>query len=290
MAEADTLQQQLLQAQNADGGWAYQKGTSWTEPTALALLALTASEGPVPARTSALAWLKNTQRPDGGWGPQPAVNQSTAASSFGTLALAGSESAVEQHRRGIAWLVSQILPADGSVGKFVGRVRDRAIDPRPCGGSPWFPGTAAWISPTASSIFALSNEVARSGDAELRAYVLQAEQFILSRRCLDGGWNHGGAKDRSETASSYPEMTGMALLALRGADRSKLLFPLERATSFLDSPTSSEALSWLQLGLLAHGRDHRGVATELPCHTIRDVSLRLLALTGTSKSNRLLGA
>ena len=289
MAEAETLQHELLQAQNSDGGWGYQRGSSWTEPTALALLALTAREGSLRARASAMAWLQRTQRPDGGWGPQPSVDQSTSVTSFATLALAGAEWTVEQHRLGVTWLVGQLLPADSAVVRFISRLQDTALDPRPVGGVPWFPGTAAWISPTASSIFALSDEVAR-GNQELRPYIFEAQQFIFSRRCLDGGWNHGGAKDRSQTATSYPEITGMALLALRGADSSKLLLSLQRATSFLDSPTSSEALSWLQLGLLAHGHDHRRLRTELPCRTTRDVSLRLLALAGTSKANRLLGA
>lgn len=85
-------------------------------------------------------------------------------------------------------------------------------------------------------------------------------------------------------------MTGMALLALRGADRSALLFPLQRACEFVQSPGSSEALSWLQLGLLAHGRDYRALKTELPCRTVRDLSLRLLALAGKSNTNKLLAA
>ncbi len=82
----------------------------------------------------------------------------------------------------------------------------------------------------------------------------------------------------------------MALLALRGADRSALLFPLQRACEFVQSPASSEALSWLQLGLLAHGRDYLAVKTELPCRTVRDLSLRLLALAGKSNTNKLLAA
>ncbi len=290
MAEANTLQQQLLGAQNSDGGWGYQKGSSWTEPTALALLALTANEGPDAVCAPARIWLARSQKPDGGWAPQPAVDQSTWVTSLATLALAGGADALQQHRRGICWLIRHILPADNPIGRFISRLQGAPEDPRPAGGSPWFPSTAAWVGPTTMSLLALSDQITRNGDNQLRSYVSEAQEFILSRRCSDGGWNHGGSRYRSQNASSYPEMTGMALLALRGADPSALLFPLQRACEFVHSPASSEALSWLQLGLWAHGRDYLALKTQLPCRTIRDISLRLLALAGKSKTNKLLTA
>lgn len=289
MAGADSLQHQLLKAQNSDGGWGYQNGTSWTEPTALALLALTATNGPLEAVTAAQKWLLLSQKPDGGWAPQPSIDQSTWVTSLATLALSGPDF-VRSHRHGISWLVRQILPADNPAARFLNSLRGATPDPRPAGGSPWFPGTAAWIAPTAMSVLALSDAAARNHDHQLSSYVAEGQQFILSRRCGDGGWNHGGAKYRSQNASAYPEMTGMALLALKGADPSELLFPLRRAADFVHSPTSSEALSWLQLGLLAHGRDYRGEKAELPCRTVRDSSLRILALAGNSATNKLLTA
>ena len=45
----DPLVTALLQAQNADGGWPYGKGSSWTEPSVLALMAL-GPEHPACAR------------------------------------------------------------------------------------------------------------------------------------------------------------------------------------------------------------------------------------------------
>ena len=289
MAEADLLQQKLLQAQNRDGGWGYQKGSSWTEPTALALLALTAQRGSSDVCTAGTQWLVRTQREDGGWAPQVAVEQSTWVTSLAALALAGSNHSREHHRRSIAWLVRQIQPGDSPLG-IASRLSGVPLDPRPAGGSPWYPGTAAWVGPTAFSILALSHSASGGKVADLMLHVRDGQEFLLSRRCHDGGWNHGGSKYRSDNASSYPEMTGLALLALKGADPSKLQFPLERAREFVSSPTSLEALSWLQLGLLAQGRDYPALQTNLPCRTVRDICLRLLALAGNCDTNKLLMA
>ena len=58
----------LLLRQNPDGGWgAYPGGSSWTEPTAWALLALHGQmvEGDLTRR--AAAWLRSTQLQDGNW-------------------------------------------------------------------------------------------------------------------------------------------------------------------------------------------------------------------------------
>ncbi len=316
MAEADALQQQLLAAQNSDGGWGYGTGSSWTEPTALALLALEAA-GPAmrwrgsEVKTSAewmvhgaptvntaqwaacqcaTEWLVRSQRNDGGWAPQPAVDQSTWVSSIAALALPANGSTLPPHCRGISWVVRQVQPGEAPMERFLARLQGNRAGFRPPGGSSWFPGTAAWIAPTAMATLALLNETRKNKHPALCRYVADNQQFILSRRCRDGGWNHGGGKYRSENANSYPEMTGMALLALQGVNPRELLLPLARATDFVQSPSSLEALSWLQLGLLAHGRDYRALKTELPCRTIRDLSLRLLALAGNGSDNKLLAS
>ena len=61
-SEAERLQQQLLAAQSGDGGWSFQKSLStgrdcWTEPTALAVIALRAHGNTMEPYRKALAWL-----------------------------------------------------------------------------------------------------------------------------------------------------------------------------------------------------------------------------------------
>ena len=285
-AEADQLQQQLLKAQNPDGGWAYQQrqGTSWTEPTALALLALAALENTGRAYDRGCAWLHQTQNADGGWAPNPGVDASTCVTSLAVLALSQTEFNTPRLVRGVRWILDQENGDTPALERLVLRLFG-ASPPKAPGGSPWFPGTAAWIAPSVLSVLALSG-VARAGLPDepqferLRPAIRRAQQYILSRKCKDGGWNHGGSSFRSENAESYPEMTGMALLALQDVSPAELQSPLRRAEAFLSCPQSAEALSWLQLALTRHGRSVPVSSTRVLCRNNRDICLRLLALTG----------
>lgn len=289
MAEAEKLQRQLIHAQNRDGGWGYQNSSSWTEPTAFALLALEAHN---PAKNSAYErghlWLQRSQRPDGGWAPNASVNISTWVTSLAVLALPQESMPAEQHGRAIRWLIRQVETEINPVERIVIRLQGVAPTVQ-TGGSPWFPGTAAWIGPSAMSILALSQASRNKQDPDLQSYVRGGQQYILCRRCRDGGWNHGGSRYLSENAASYPEMTGMALLALYGMPAAELEVSLKLAEARLEAPGSIEALSWLQLALVRHGRPTKSFQADLPCRTTRDVSLRLLA-SSPGSSNRLLTA
>lgn len=288
MAEVAELQRKLLEEQNADGGWGYEAGSSWTEPTAFALLALDAQGIKGAAYKGGCAWLKCNQRADGGWSPEPSVDISTWVTSLVLLALSEANLGARDYRRAIEWTVRQIRPELTTVERFLFRVRGMPRAEETSGGSPWFPGTAAWIAPTAISVIALSDAVRGNRDEQLMSCINRGKQYLLSRRCQDGGWNHGGTSFRSQNAESYPEMTGMALLALHGTPASDLNISIQTAESYLSHPGSVEGLSWLQLGLIQHGRDHLNIRTDLQCRTNRDTCLRLLALTATSSGNKLL--
>jgi hypothetical protein len=199
-------------------------------------------------RQAAASWLERRQNTDGGWPPNDAVPASTWVTSLAILALpnVGKQAGV--------WLSKHIYSKDG--------------------GSPWFPGTAGWVTPTATSILALS----RLDNASFASQIEKGRRFLLSRPCRDGGWNHGGSSFRSENANSYPETTGIALLALAGVPSEQLTAALRLSDGLLKTPGSVEGLSWLQMGLVAQGKKLEDSQPSFQLRTIRDISLRLLAL------------
>ncbi len=71
--------------QNRDGGWAYDKGCSWTEPTAFVLLAQTVTGVDRQSFDAGLKFLRSMQGEDGGWRPQPDVAESTWVTSVVAL-------------------------------------------------------------------------------------------------------------------------------------------------------------------------------------------------------------
>ena len=248
MAEVAELQRQLLASQNPDDGWPFAKGSSWTEPTALALLALRLHDRFAGACQAAVHWLEQRRNADGGWRPNDAIPTSTWVTSLAILALpdAGEQAG--------DWLAAHAYKTTG--------------------GSCWFPGTASWVTPTATAVLALL----RLGGRRFATPIEANQRFLLSRRCRDGGWNHGGTSFRSENAVSYPETTGLALLALAGVPPEQLTAAFRLADDFVKNPGSIEGLSWLQMGLLAQGRTVPDTAPRLQPRNVRDISLRLLAL------------
>ncbi len=289
MAEADLLQRQLIREQNADGGWGYAHLSSWTEPTALALLALEAYGIKGSQYERGCAWLGRSQRPDGGWAPNPAVQTSTWVTSLAALALSDLDPYRAKRDTAQEWLIRQMRPETSSLERLIRRLRESDPQFQPGGGSPWFPGTAPWVIPTALSIFTFS-QAKSSNQQKFKDRIHAAQQYLLSRRCKDGGWNHGGSRYRSEDATSYPETTGLALLALSGVPASELTAALLLAERFWQSLGSTggsvEGETWLQLALTKHGRTVPPIASS-PCRTTRDVCLRLLALA-PANTNKLM--
>jgi hypothetical protein len=268
----------LLSRQNADGGWSYRSGSSWVEPTCYALLALAAGDvGDSRSAARGAEWLSRCQRSDGGLSPRENVQESTWLTALALLlpAQSPSHSTPKLDRaRALAWVMQQTGRESG----WVNRVRlwmlgSNSGDSISFEGWPWYPGTAAWMAPTALSVLALQKVRREQGAAagkEVDRRIADGRAFLLARRCRDGGWNHGSTRALGYDSDSYPETTGLGLLAVHGADPADLARAIARGQQHLAESRSSEASSWLRLGLLAQG--HKANTGELP---LRDSTMAL---------------
>jgi hypothetical protein len=270
--------EKIRAAQNSDGGWPYSKGGSWTEPTVYALLAHQAARTAAPRGADAIAWLDAAQRSDGGWAPRRSVDQSTWVTALAAM-LPPETIGAERHARAVKWLLGEGGMESSPIYRLAAFLRNGKL---PGGadldGWPWFPGTAAWVTPTCLGVLALKKCYWRRPSTELRERIDQAQAFLLSRRCADGGWNHGSARALGYNTDSYPESTGQALLALAGTDPAKLGNSLSVAQRFLREQRSSAGAAWLRLGLLAHQQVPAGAPLfSMPCRTVPDAALTYLA-------------
>ena len=276
----------LLASQNPDGGWPYQRGgPSWTEPTAYALLALVAQGSVAEPVKRGLRWLDAAQRPDGGWPPQPAVRQSAWVTAVAAL-LGPAALGRDAYQRGIQWIVEQT----GADTNFLSRVRQFLTgQSQTDAGWPWFPGTSAWVTPTALSMLALRKAARCADAAPILARLYTGSAYLLCHACSDGGWNHGAARALDYDAPSYPETTGVALLALSGKDSPAIRKACRWAQTQLPGCRTSEAESWLRLGLLAHGQLPPNAPAPLrPPRTVQNAALALLASAAAQGRNPFL--
>ncbi len=274
----------LISRQNPDGGWPYRTGASWTEATALALLSLSLGNRGEEYRRG-LRWLRGLQRPDGGWAPGSGVAESTWVSAY-VLLLPPDDLGGDRYEKGLAWLLSQTgaeTKLSYRIQLFLQGVKTPAEEVED--GWPWFPGAAAWVSPTAAGILALRKA---PPSAKVKDRLESGRRFLLARRCQDGGWNHGSTHALGVAAPSYPETTGLALLALKDVPRAKLGPSLATAEQDLRTSRSSGASSWLRLGLSAHGVATSSTApVGLVCRDVHDMALSALADAAENGRNAL---
>jgi hypothetical protein len=265
------LVDRIIAAQNADGGWPYQKGSSWTEPTVLALLALGPHDATACAR--GFAWLRSRQRADGGWPPQSAVDQTTWVTSLVAF-LPPEAIGPDNFHSALKCILQQM----GTNSTFWYHLRERLLGTNSAEenpGWPWFPGTAAWVTPTALAILALEKVEKKQPSPEIRQRVEKGRRFLMARRCADAGWNHGSSHALGYEGNSYPETTGAALLALRGV--SGLDKSIAAAEAHWPLCRSAEGAAWLKMALLAHGRKAEGWPDHSAPRNIRDTALCVLA-------------
>ena len=151
MIDADELQASLLSSRNADGGWPSRRGSSWTEPTALALLALQGTRVPRETRAASATWLARQQSRDGGWPPCPAVPTSTWVTSVALLALAQESEHSQGCPKGALWLSQHVYSELNSLAKLPPRTRWALAPRRHRAVRPGFRGRPAgsYLRPTA---------------------------------------------------------------------------------------------------------------------------------------------
>jgi hypothetical protein len=239
--------------QNRDGGWAYGRGDSWTEPTVFALLAQSATRIDRGSFESGLKFLCSMQRSDGGWSPRPGVAESTWVTAMIAL-LPGEAIGAKRQAQAVNWLTEQTGRESGWSYRLLQRLH--GIKEEYPEGMPWFPGAAAWVIPTSLSIVAFERALRRKDDQKLRDRVASGREFLFTHMCADGGWNHGSSRALGRDGESYPETTGVGLVGLRGAVRP---VELERAKvaarRHLTTCRTAEGIAWLRMGMAAHGEN-----------------------------------
>lgn len=272
----------LLARQNADGGWSYSKGGSWTEPTCYALLGLVAAGATAAAEIARGAmWLARCQRPDGGFAPRESVRESTWLGAL-VLLLPGDLQKYFEVEKATRWVAAQ----SGRESGWAYRLRlfllgARTEDSLTFDGWPWYPDAAAWTAPTALSILALEKMNRGLRDPGLESRIERGRDFLLARHCRDDGWNHGSTRALGYDSDSYPETTGLALLALHASKAKQVERGIARAEALLAGCRSNEAAHWLILGLSAHGRspaapplETRGTTMELAVAALAGAALK----------------
>jgi len=262
--------------QNSDGGWAYSRGCSWAEPTAFVLLAQSTGS---PGRASfprAGKFLASLMRQDGGWSPQPGVEESTWVTALAAL-LPEDLISEQQRRQAIGWLKDRT----GRDSSWLYRLRRRLDGDKEelPEGWPWFPGASAWVIPTSLGILAFERALRRGAAdrGELEDRIDQGKKFLLARQCEAGGWNYGSIHALGRDGDSYPETTGIALLALNGVPRSSQLEKAKAAARrHFSGCRTAEGIAWLRMGMAAQGETITS-AVDPVCRTNMDDALMALA-------------
>jgi hypothetical protein len=281
----------LRRLERREGCFCYRAGgEGLTEVTCLAILAFRAMGFPRGTVQRSLDWLRGLQREDGGIAPQASVAESNWVTSLGALAFGVYSETVAQ-RRALEW----VLRLSGEESGWQSRALRAVLGIKPPypvqhRGWPWVKGSAAWLMPTSLAVLAL--ETARQSGAfpalaeALTARFEEGRAMIVDRRCADGGWNHGAPTALDVPATSYPETTGMALLALQSLPADRISGADALGVQMLSTSHTANAVSWLQLGLQARQQPCEiGEETAIQCRNGLDYALRILALQAAAGNN-----
>jgi hypothetical protein len=247
------MHHELLRSRPGRSAWGNRpEGAPYVEPTALAALALAASDPNQDADRSRAAvceagdWLAGLQQRSGALGIAPDLAQPCWTTPWGILVWSAADRPGDAQKRAVDWLLAQQgETANPAAGDPFGH------DPRIPGWS-WVAGTSSWLEPTAMAVLALR----RAGQSSHRR-TREGERLIRDRVIRSGGWNYGNSTVFGADLRPHPAPTGLALLALAGVDESDE--PLvERSCDYLETilPTTRapQSLCFGLLALAAWGR------------------------------------
>ncbi|MCU0226719.1 MAG: terpene cyclase/mutase family protein [Bryobacterales bacterium] len=278
----------LVALQLADGSWPYrpQGETGLAETTCYALLALKAAGMEAPRATAGLDWLRGLQRKNGGSAPQPGVAMANWVTSL-VLMVNLRYGRYDAMQPGIDWL----LGLQGNETNWTTRAIRKVLNeppqyPQNFHGWPWVANTVSWLIPTALATIALQHVLKYGQHPDVAYRVQEGLSMLKERRCQDGGWNHGASMALGVPAPSYPETTGIALLALHTIPESELPGAHDVALSMLNGTRIAAIRSWLQLALNARGVSLQpGEEEAIQCRNTLDFAFRTLALSALGGNN-----
>lgn len=292
----------LASTQRRDGGWgSYPGRSSATEPTAMAVLALsTLISG--SARSSVvrgLRWLRAGQRPDGSWPVSGSVATPSWATSLAAFTLIRVDGDIRRLERAATWLLGQETGGPGLWVRLVHGIAPKAmaVQANPnLRGWPWRAHTSGFVEPTSYALFALRMVMRESPPPGLGLRISEAEEMLYDRMCPGGGWNYGNSRVLGEELRPFADVTALALIALqRHAGAAGNRQSLERLPGLMVPAGSGLALGWGTICLAVYGADvttwtrrlTRRYAETAFLGETRSVALGLLAASDPARIFRL---
>jgi hypothetical protein len=200
------------------GAWGFITEQEATEPTVLALLALSRSEHQNLVRLG-LGILLRRQLADGQW---PAVASLRGGCPWATALAANALLLLSPWNCPLKSALSSLIRSAPSEAFWLYRLKFRMtdthvrFDPNKYGWG-WAPGTISWVIPTAMALIALerSRRMNLVDAKELERRLDLGYAMLLDRMCPGGGWNAGNSVVYNVALAPHIDASAIALSALR---------------------------------------------------------------------------
>jgi hypothetical protein len=245
-----TWVQRIVEQLAAAPMWGYDTGgTPMSEPTAWAALAL-AAHGKLEAAERACDWLYNIRSPDGSVGISMTETTPQWPTALAVMAWRAFDAAATEPKYTVAsqaainWMLTlKGKPAERS-GDAVGH--DTTLI-----GWPWVESTHSWLEPTAWAVLAL-----KSCGMGAHPRAREGVRVMIDRLLPEGGCNYGNTYVLGQKLVAHLEPTGLILTALAGENDSsgRLQKTITFAADSIGPTTTAQSLSYVLIGLAAHGR------------------------------------